>query len=82
MKKATLICTVYNEGESINKLFESILQQSVRPDEVIVVDGGSTDGTIDKIKEIADEHEWVNLIVEEGCNIAEGRNIAAEKRFK
>ncbi len=78
MKKATLICTVYNEGESINELFESILQQSVRPDEMIVVDGGSTDGTIDKINEIADEHEWINLIVEEGCNIAEGRNIAVK----
>jgi len=78
MKEATLICTVYNEGESIEELLQSIEEQSVTPDEAVFVDGGSTDDTQERIKEFADDHEWMNLVVDEGCNIAEGRNIAVE----
>ena len=78
MKKATLICTVYNEGESIEELLDSIIQQSETPDEAIFVDGGSSDDTQERIQSYAEEHDWIQLIVEEGCNIAEGRNIAVE----
>ncbi len=78
MKHATLICTVYNEGESIEELLDSIVQQSETPDEAIFVDGGSDDDTQERIKRYQEEHDWIQLIVEEGCNIAEGRNIAVE----
>lgn len=78
MKKATLICTVYNEGESIRELLDSIVDQSVTPDEAIFVDGGSSDQTQDIIEEYSQEYDWLELVVEEGANIAEGRNIAVE----
>lgn len=78
MKTATLICTVYNEGESIRELLDSIVEQSETPDEAIFVDGGSSDQTQEIIEEYAEEHDWLELVVEEGCNIAEGRNIAVE----
>jgi glycosyltransferase involved in cell wall biosynthesis len=78
MKEATLICTVYNEGESIRELLDSIVDQTVTPDEAIFVDGGSKDQTQDIISEYAKEHEWLELVVEDGANIAEGRNIAVE----
>jgi len=76
MKQATLICTVYNEGESVRELLDSIVNQSVTPEEAIFVDGGSSDNTQDIISEYADKHNWLNLVVEDGANIAEGRNIA------
>ena len=78
MKEATLICTVYNEGESIRELIDSIVDQSVTPDEAIFVDGGSSDQTQDIITEYANDHEWIKLVVDEGANIAEGRNTAVE----
>ncbi|MFB6208872.1 MAG: glycosyltransferase [Candidatus Nanohaloarchaea archaeon] len=78
MKKATLICTVYNEGGSIRDLLDSIVDQTVSLEEAIFVDGGSDDRTTDIIREYEEEHEWLELIVENGCNIAEGRNIAVE----
>lgn len=76
--KVALVCTVYNEGESMKELLESVFDQTRRPDEAIFVDGGSTDETQEVIEEYADEHDWISLVVEEGCNIAEGRNIGVE----
>nr|EGQ40816.1 MAG: glycosyltransferase involved in cell wall biogenesis [Candidatus Nanosalinarum sp. J07AB56] len=74
----SLICTVYNEGESLRPLLESVLEQERRPDEAVFVDGGSTDSTQDILEEYASEHDFIRLKVEEGANIAEGRNTAVE----
>jgi glycosyltransferase involved in cell wall biosynthesis len=79
VKEATLICTVYNEGESIIGLLDSIVDQTVTPDEAVFVDGGSKDQTQDIIEEYAKDHEWIKLVVEDGCNIAQGRNIAVKE---
>lgn len=43
----SLICTVFNEEQSISDLLESILKQSHVPAEVIIVDAMSTDSTWD-----------------------------------
>ena len=82
MKQASLICTVYNEGESIRELLDSLVEQSETPSEAIFVDGGSTDQTQDIISEYEKEYNWLNLVVEEGANIAEGRNRAVKEASK
>lgn len=79
MVKISLICTVYNEGESIDSLLDSITGQTRTPDEAVFVDAGSEDGTQLTIEEYQEDYEWIRLITEEGCNIAEGRNIAIEE---
>lgn len=78
MTEATLICTVYNEEESIGELLDSIVEQSEKPEQAVFVDGGSQDSTPDVIEEYAEQHPWIDLIVEQGANISEGRNIAVE----
>ena len=47
--KTSFITTVFNEQDSINEFLESIFSQSVLPDEIIIVDGGSTDNTLSAI---------------------------------
>lgn len=47
--KLSLITTVFNEQETIIKFLDSIFVQTKLPDEVIIVDGGSTDNTISEI---------------------------------
>ena len=46
----SLCITVFNEEKYITALLESIVSQTKQPDEVIIVDGGSTDKTVALIK--------------------------------
>ena len=50
--KVSFVATVLNEEETIKGLLDSIIQQTKKPDEVIVVDGGSTDRTLSEISNI------------------------------
>lgn len=75
--KVSLICTVYNEAKSIHEFLASIAALKRLPDELIVVDAGSKDGTLELLREFADGVPFpVKILVENGCNIARGRNIA------
>ena len=71
----SLIVTVKNEGDAIRPLLDSLLDQTVLPNEIIITDGGSTDHTLDVLQEYAD---WLPLKVFScpGANISQGRNEA------
>jgi glycosyltransferase involved in cell wall biosynthesis len=70
--KVSLIATVLNADDRIGGFLASIAAQTRAPDEVIVVDGGSTDGTPERLRGA----EGITLIEEPGANIARGRNLA------
>ena len=53
--KITLITACYNSAGTIGTAIESVFAQRGVDVEYIVVDGGSTDGTVDIIKEYADK---------------------------
>ncbi len=73
--KVSLIVTVLNEAESVGRLLDSVSAQTRPPDEVVIVDGGSRDATVDVIRRYADRLP-LRLLVEAGANIARGRNLA------
>lgn len=73
----SLIATVLNEGDSIHLLFNSIGAQTRQPDEIVIVDGGSSDNTRAIIEGYRDRLP-LRLLVEPGCNISQGRNRAIE----
>lgn len=76
----SLIATVLNEGDNIHQLMESIRAQTRRPDEIVIVDGGSGDDTLAILRGYAAEMP-LRLFVEAGGNISQGRNRAiAEAR--
>jgi len=70
--KISLVTTVKDAGEEIGPFLASLALQTRQPDEVIVVDGGSTDGTLGRLREASN----LTLIEEPGANISRGRNIA------
>jgi glycosyltransferase involved in cell wall biosynthesis len=75
--RISVIATVLNEGPSIERLLESLAGQSRPPDEVVVVDGGSTDGTAAALRAWAAAGRLpVKIVVRPGANISQGRNAA------
>jgi len=74
-----VVTTVLNERNSIQALLDAFLTQTRVPDEIVVVDGGSTDGTIEILQTYQGKYPNVRLHVEPGVNIARGRNIAIHK---
>jgi len=79
-QKISFISTVYNEEKNIEKFLESIINQSKKPGEIIIVDGGSSDKTVAIINKVKKKTKIpFKLIIEKGANIAKGRNIAISK---
>ncbi len=53
--KISVITVVYNDKEHIRETMESFFSQTWEEKEYIVIDGGSNDGTVDVIREYADQ---------------------------
>lgn len=75
--KTTLITTVLNEEDSILQFLESIKNQSRKPDEIVIVDGGSKDATVSKISAFQFPITKVKIIKKNG-NRSVGRNAAIQ----
>ncbi len=73
--QVTLALTVLNEGAHARRLFDSIVQQTRRPDEVVVCDGGSSDDTLAVIAEYSDQLP-LRTLTRPRANISTGRNAA------
>ena len=54
----SVVVVSYNQGRFLEQALESVLEQEYKPLEVLVVDGGSTDGSIDTIERYADQLAW------------------------
>lgn len=50
MQKVSIIIPTYNEEACLGELIESLNKLDPKPYEIIIVDGGSTDGTLDIIQ--------------------------------
>src|SRR5688572_23865701 len=75
--KVSLVVPVKNEELSLPGLIASINGQTRLPEEVIIVDGGSTDGTVAFMKHVAASDPRFRLIEAGEATPGRGRNVGA-----
>ena len=83
MSLVSVVATVLNEAEDIGGLVSTLTGQTMPATEVIVVDGGSTDGTWEWLEAARERYPTLVAIRDESCSlkyspgpIARGRNVA------
>lgn len=76
--RISIIATVLNEERSIHEMLDTLVAQTLQPDEVVFVDGGSRDRTIEVIHSYSDRLP-VKVFTDPGCNISRGRNRAIKE---
>jgi glycosyltransferase involved in cell wall biosynthesis len=75
----SLIVTVRDDRPGFAELLDAIAAQAEMPDEIVVVDGGSRDGTLDELTDREGQLPSVRVFVAPGSNIAAGRNTAVRE---
>ena len=75
--KISVCITVFNEEGSISSLLKSLLSQTKKPSEIVIVDGGSKDKTVQIIRHFQKKNRKIKLLIEKG-SIAHGRNTSIE----
>jgi glycosyltransferase involved in cell wall biosynthesis len=76
MSTITLIVPAYNEGPFIDRAIQSIRNQTVPFDEVILIDDHSTDGTTEKIRAQGD---WIRIEHPDNRGVSAARNSGLEQ---
>ncbi len=80
-KKLSVIIPVYNEEKYIGVCLSSICKQSLLPDEVIVVDDGSTDRTVKILSEFETPKFRFQVFQQTHQGSAVARNLGARRSF-
>jgi glycosyltransferase involved in cell wall biosynthesis len=70
--KIAVVVPLYNKAENIRATIESILNQDLSPNEIIIVDDGSTDGGADIVEDY--KNRGVTLIRQSNQGVSAARN--------
>lgn len=77
MTTVSVILPVVNRAEVVGRAIDSVLAQTHEDFELVVLDGGSTDGTVSRVESYSDHR--VRLCEIGDTTLARARNIGAER---
>ena len=72
--KVSIIVPVYNMEKRLNKCLDSLINQTYKNIEIIVVNDGSMDHSLDIIREYQAKDSRINVINQRNMGISEARN--------
>lgn len=84
MSRISLVIPCHNVAEHIEETLRSALDQTLAPDEIILVDDGSTDDTSGVIKRFIDSHESSTptrmiLVEQTNAGVSKARNVGIDR---
>ena len=74
----SLVIPVRNEAATISICLQSIRSQTTRASEIVFVDGGSLDNTVEILRNAAQEDSSLHLLEAQDATPGRGRNIGIE----
>ena len=75
MTKISVIVPVYNTHDYLNECIDSVLNQSLADFELICIDDGSTDDSLDILKDYEKKDTKVQVISQENRGLGASRNV-------
>ena len=79
MKKLSIITINFNNRDGLRKTIESVVNQTWQEFEYIIIDGGSTDGSVEVIQEYADRIDYWVSEPDKGIYHAMNKGVAVAK---
>lgn len=76
--KATVVVPVYNSARSIQRCLDSLLAQSERSIQVVCVNDGSTDDSLNLLRQIAQTDDRVLVIDQKNAGVSCARNAGID----
>ena len=72
--KVSVIMPIYNAGDFLRSALDSVIAQTLREIEIICIDDGSTDNSLEILKEYQGKDERVRIVTETNAGPALARN--------
>ena len=79
MNKVSIIIPVYNSEKYISKCLDSVLNQTYKNIEILVINDGSKDNSIDILREYEKKDDRIVVIDKENEGVAKTRNQGIKK---
>ena len=79
LKKISVIVPVYNSAKYLNKCLDSLVSQTIKSYEIIIINDGSTDDSLEIIKKYINIYNNIKLISTQNNGIGIARNIGLKQ---
>ena len=79
MNDISVIIPVYNVQDYLEECLQSVVAQTLRPHELLLVNDGSTDRSRAICASYAEKHSWIRLIDQENQGQSAARNAALDR---
>lgn len=75
MPKVSIVMPMLNSIKYLEECMDNVVKQTLRDIEIIVVDAGSTDGTLERIKQYMENDNRIRLIISEEKSMGKQYNM-------